>query len=994
GPVEKCLERAELRLAADDPVPHVGRYLPRIAKRRKGAGLESKSATIAAPFRWPGRDRADDTCAGKPREQPVAAGSLKGTPAAQRGRRTLSDVSAVVGREVEIAGIDSFLGPSGPGVMVLSIAGEPGIGKTTVWQEAVRLARDRGYSVLAAGSTESEAKLSFVGLGDLLSSVPAALVASLPPPQRAALDVALLRVEVTRPPDRRLLGTAFGSLLRELAADAEVVVALDDVQWLDPPSRAVLEFALRRLRETPVRVVVSMRTATRSPLLDVVPDERRRRLVLGPLSVAALHRIFEERLGRSFPRPTLVRIAKASAGNPFYALETARLLGANPGLSPLPVPADVLALARARIRALPAGSRDALLRAAAAARPDVRLVPPGPLAAGEEAGLVDIAADGRIAFSHPLYASAVYASAPLARRREAHRALAEAVSDPEERARHLALAAAGPDEDVASVVEQAARLARARGAPDAAAELGELAVRLTPPGTIAVQERRLELAMYLELVGELEQAALLLEDLSASASDFDLRAGALLRLSELVYRRAGEAEASAVARDALAAARDPILRARCQAALALWSATVDVVAAATAARDAVDALESAGADAGIRSFALASLVRVDLFAGNGFDESAAQRALELEASAPPPAVDDRVVFKLGQWLRYVDDFDGARSRLAEAEQAAEEEGDESSLVNILLNCVILDLWSGAWSRAEQLSERLATVAGQLGVAHVAADWQAYVDAHLGRLEAVRKAALAADRAEPIIDMLSLRTLGIVELAAGLYEDANAHLARALVLAEQVGFREPAIWRLEGDAIEAAVAAGELDRAEQLVLRFEEQAARSRIPWCLAVSARSRGLVLAGRSQLHEAATALEGALSAHDRCPMPFERARTLLALGRVARRLKQKRKARETFEAALLVFEELGAALWAERTREELRRVTTRKAPETLTATEREIAGLAAAGLTNQMIAERAFVSRKTVEANLARAYRKLGISSRAQLARALEDHRARSIS
>ena len=405
------------------------------------------------------------------------------------------------------------------------------------------------------------------------------------------------------------------------------------------------------------------------------------------------------------------------------------------------MPADVLALMRARIQALPASTRDALLRAAATSRADVRLMNPAPLAAAEEAGLVDISADGRVAFSHPLYASAVYASAPLARRRAAHRALAKTATDPEERARHVALAADGPDERAAAVVDRASRLARSRGAPDAAAELTELAVQLTPPESSALQERRLELATNLELAGDLVRATALLEDLSATASDTDLRARALLLLSNLVYRRAGESQASVVAREALAAARDPILRARCQASLAVWSATVDVVAAATAARDAVSALEDAHADAEIRSVALASLVRADLFAGNGFDAAAAHQALELELAAPPASVDDRVTFKLGQWLRYVDDFDGARLRLVEAEQTAEDEGDESSMVNILLNRVVLELWAGAWRSAEDAAQRLAIVGDQLGVPHAAADWQAYFDAYVGRLDAVREAAI-------------------------------------------------------------------------------------------------------------------------------------------------------------------------------------------------------------------------------------------------------------
>jgi DNA-binding CsgD family transcriptional regulator len=468
----------------------------------------------------------------------------------------------------------------------------------------------------------------------------------------------------------------------------------------------------------------------------------------------------------------------------------------------------------------------------------------------------------------------------------------------------------------------------------------------------------------------------------------------LLLRSGLVYRRAGESEASVVAREAVETADDPLLQARCQAVLAGWAGTVDATQAATAARAAIESLEGSGADPGLLSFALANLVRAELFAGSGFDRQAAERALALELAAAPAAVDDRLVYKLGQWLRYVDDFGGARRLLEEAEQAAQEEGDESSLVNILLNRLLLEIWAGAWPLAAELSARLTQVSDQLGVPHAAAIWQAYLDAHLGRIDAVRDAALAAEHSEPMIEMLYLRSLGMAELSAEQYEDASTHLGRTVELIERAGTREPAIWRADGEAIEAALVAGQLEAAEGHLERFAQQAARSGIPWSLAVSARCRGLVLAARGDLDDAATAVEDALVAHERCPMPFERARTLLALGRIRRRLKQKRLARNALEAALSVFDELGAELWAERTRDELRRVTTRRAPDTLTVTEREIAQLAASGLTNEAIAERVFVSRKTVEANLARAYRKLGISARAQLARALEQHPDPSIS
>jgi DNA-binding CsgD family transcriptional regulator len=236
-------------------------------------------------------------------------------------------------------------------------------------------------------------------------------------------------------------------------------------------------------------------------------------------------------------------------------------------------------------------------------------------------------------------------------------------------------------------------------------------------------------------------------------------------------------------------------------------------------------------------------------------------------------------------------------------------------------------------------------------------------------------------------MIYLRSLGLVELSAGEIAAADEHLARALEILDASGIREPAIWRIEGEAIEAAVAAGRLDRAEALIGELERRAARSGIPWSLAVSRRGRGLLRAAQGDLDGAAEVLEEALAEHERSPVPFERARTLLALGRVRRRQKKRRLAQEALAGALRVFEDLGSPLWAERAREDLARVTARPAPGGLTPTEREIARLAAEGMTNRAIAGRVFVTPKTVEANLARAYRKLGITSRAQLARALAD-------
>jgi DNA-binding NarL/FixJ family response regulator len=285
--------------------------------------------------------------------------------------------------------------------------------------------------------------------------------------------------------------------------------------------------------------------------------------------------------------------------------------------------------------------------------------------------------------------------------------------------------------------------------------------------------------------------------------------------------------------------------------------------------------------------------------------------------------------------------------------------------------------------------------GQQAVGAAAGDiWRAYVDAYAGRIEDVREAAAKADPDEPMGIALWSRCLGLAELAADETVSADGHLAEAVEVFERVAFREPAIWRVDGDAIEAALAVGDLDRAEELLSRFEERAARSGIPWGLAVSSRCRGLVLAARGELDAAADALDRALAEHEHCPMPFERARTLLVEGRLQRRLKQKRQARLSLDAARELFASTGAETWLARVDEELGRVAVRRAPAELSATELRIAQLAAEGLSNKAIAEQVFVSVKTVEGNLKRAYRKLGISSRAQLARALDRGDAQAIS
>jgi DNA-binding CsgD family transcriptional regulator len=890
-------------------------------------------------------------------------------------------VPSVVGREEELRVVEAFLASRG-GAAALVVLGEPGIGKTTVWEAAVGLAREQGL-VLTTRPADSEAKLSFTGLSDLLSSTPEEVFAALPVPQAAALDAALLRKASDRPPERRAVAAGVLTVLRELSSESPVVLAIDDLQWLDPPSSAVLEFALRRLGPEPVRTVVTARSGTQSGLLTALDrDLRAERIELDSLSVAALHRIVADKLDRRLSRPAIVRIAEISRGNPFHALEIARELGKDE-----PAPAGLDDLVRRRVRALPAETRDALLRAAALARPTTAVLGAHALGSAEEAQLIRIEPDGRIHFVHPLFASAVYSSASLEQRRRVHKELASIVDDPEEQARHLALAAERADEQLLAMLEEAARAARARGAPDSAAELTELALRFAPTDRL-----KFELAEHLYLASDFERAGAVLEELCATLDRGDTRARALVTLGDIEYWRKGDSAALALAERALADAADPLMRARCHVSIAMHAGTVDLPKAAENARIAVALLEPrVDAEPGLTAAAMGALVRAELFLGNGYQTVMAERALQLERSAPLTEVDARVAFKVAQWLRYVDDFDGARRQFAQVEADARDEGDDPAIANILLNRVALETWAGELTEATDLAERMLDAFAQLGFeGQGPIVWRVYVDAYAGRIDAVRAAAAGVDEPEPIIAALWQRLLGLVELAAGDVDAVDRHLTRALDEFHRIHFHEPAMWRIDGDAIEAAIAVGDLDRAEQWTSRLEGHAARSQIPWSLAVSSRCRGLVLAAQAELEPAAKALDAAVVAHERCPMPFEHARTLLVQGQLLRRLKRKTQSRASLAEAGAMFARLGAESWVARTESELARVAVRRAPDDLTATERRIAELAASGLSNPEIARQVFVSRKTVEANLARVYRKLGISSRAQLERSLRGEEA----
>ena len=367
----------------------------------------------------------------------------------------------VVGRDREFVAAGEFLDGLDMGPAALLFAGEPGIGKTTLWRATVELEKSRGCHVLTAQPAEAEAQLAFAVLADLVEPVLEKVVADLPEPQRHGLAVALLREAPGPDPlDQRAVSAATLSVLRLLAATAPVLVAIDDLQWIDRASARVLEFVVRRLDRLPVGLVACERVSDggtiRLDLRRAIPRDRYTRLRLGPLSLGALHQVLKQQLGRSFPRRTLVRLQGESGGNPFFALELARCLPEDASTGQvLALPESLRRLVDNRIAALPKRTREVLLAASALRSPTVELVTsatPGrsaeslqALERAAAAGVISI--DGpRIRFAHPLFAAGVYSSVPPRVRRLAHRRLAPLVEGIEERARHLALGAEAPDE--------------------------------------------------------------------------------------------------------------------------------------------------------------------------------------------------------------------------------------------------------------------------------------------------------------------------------------------------------------------------------------------------------------------------------------------------------------------------------------------------------------------------------------------------------------------
>ncbi|HEU0243408.1 MAG TPA: AAA family ATPase, partial [Candidatus Limnocylindrales bacterium] len=923
----------------------------------------------------------------------------------------------IIGRGVELVAIEQFLDRARAGIAALVLDGEAGIGKTTLWERAVARADAGRFHVLQSRPGRAEHDLALGGLTDLFDGIGDRVLAALPDPQRHALEVALLRVAPAgSPPDQRALSVAVAATLRALAAEAPIVLAVDDAQWLDVSSAAVLAYAVRRLADRRIGLVLSVRAPAddgidgqlpqrddrAGGLIAAVPADRVQRLEVGPLALGSLHHLFQARLGRSFPRLALVRIEAASGGNPLYALEIARALDdatlpTDPN-APLPVPGSLGSLLDARIRALPGATRQAMLLAAAAAEPAIAtLERAGPgaglsLAPAVAAGVVALG-DDVVRFRHPLYAQAVLGLATPSEVRAANAALALATTSSDARARHLGLAADAPDERVAAALADSADRSRRRGATlDAAARYLEAAA--ATPATLA--DRRLDRArlaaecLFIDL-SETVHADAILEAALGGARPGPARAEARSLRAILRYYYGNVADALELGEQALEeSGDDPSLRARVLGRIAFVVMQRDLERGVTLVEEAVALLEAQAGPVDPDLLANVLLLR----AAGELGLVRPTRRAEIERGLRLITTDGRSWEREGAdgsafgLARITDDLDRAIAMTHDLIRSKSGPGGDDPFNLVQLSGLLA--FRGEWPEARRVAE--AAIEGYeregrdlhpawalRGVALVAALEGRVADA---RRDAEAGLRVATERGDDVLTVFHHHILGFVALSLGEWVDADAHLAAAAALASRMSVRHPGRFKLAGDQVESALSLGHVDRAAAIVAVLDEAARVAPTPWVLAVGARSSGLLAAARGDLVTAVADLHRALDEHERLPMPFERGRTLLALGRVHRRRREKRLADETLRAALETFVCLGATIWVDQARAELARVGRRpSAPSSLTETERQVAELAAGGLSSRQIAERAFLAPKTVGNVLGRVYDKLGIHSRAEL-------------
>ncbi len=795
--------------------------------------------------------------------------------------------------------------------------------------------------MLTARGHQAESVLSYTAVSDLLVDVDASVLAELPQLQQLAVNRVLLRAGGGGPPtDQRVVAAGVHTLFERAAATAPLLVAIDDAQWLDPSSREVLGFVARRLRGR-IGVLLTERcdhrSGTTEEWLDLSSPEKIPRIRLQPLSLGALHRLLLQRLGHSFSRAVLVRIAEISGGNPFYALEFARMLDGRQPLTEPGLPATLAELVRMRIGRLEGDVGRILLAVASVAAPTVDLLARVDdstaehitklLEAVETGGVVEI--DGnRVRFTHPLLAHGVYSDATPGSRRAMHRALAAIENQPELKARHLALAATSADEATLAALDAAAEAARHRGAPAAAAELLELAINLGGDDL----GRRARTADHHLRAGNTQRAATMLRPAMVHMEPGPLRALVLILHAGILVYENTFAEAAAELQQALDDAREyPAISVR--AMLMLSFAQANAADYGASLRNAVEGVTVAESldDPGLLSQALATYVTVNALCGNGIDGIALGRALQLDDENSDAPVPLRPRAAAVQVLAWAGRFDEARQHAASLRRSCEDRGSDSEMLFVAIHATLIEIWQSRFTEAARIAEDSMQRAQQLGGDHplaIAGIVTAAVSAYTGRESDARESAhtalVAARRCgSPALENWPHMILGFLEVSLGNHAEALRNFEPVVASLGSIppGTELISAWWAP-DAAEAMITVGRLADAEAVIDMLARNGRRLDRAWMLATSLRCQAMLAAAQGSLLEADELARQALVEHDRLSMPFERARTQLMVGQLLRRRRLKERAARLLREAHATFEETGASLWAERTNAEFTRI------------------------------------------------------------------------
>lgn len=897
---------------------------------------------------------------------------------------------ALMGREVEQQRVGTWVrtlaafGSPGPLVM----HGAAGMGKTALWRVAVDAADAVGGTVLASRPDESELSLGYGGLSDLLSPHEARWAPVLPPHLTEALATALMLAPANGVDDRLAVYRGAQLALEAVArAGAFTVVALDDVQWLDPASAGALSYALRRWSAGPIGLVVTWRTGLEEPLgVHTVLGEPEA-VEVGPLPRDQLDRLVSGRAETPLSAARLDTIARISGGNPFYAIELARAGG------DVEVPATLSEAAARRLRSARTAGRSAIELAAVCAPAPYRLfVEQGFVAALDvavEDGILLVEDDGAsvgqaVRFDHPLLAWAAYHQLGPGLRRRLHRDAAARAVTVEERATHVARATDEPNDVAAALLDSAAGAAAKRHAIEAAAAFAREAARLTSPANREDLTRRLvDMAWWRTEWQPVEasQAA----DLALSPGVTGHDRGRVL----VVKKETAKDWESYFHWSGLASAEpglDASLVADLRSDTAWMSGALRGGDLQRACREAQRALrEASDCQERVRVGCVAALGSLLSLAGDPRAESLFERGLVLARLGVRPSNGKhvRVLYAIhlaghGLWER-------ATEQLDDEEQHATEDGNDGLLA--LVN------WTRAWLELThgdvvELDRRLAALeVTSLRSGFYRDFWAkttAVVQARRGDpacLDTVRdNRAVSFDALVLGPDGLAGHCRGLLlvaqgqpELAAPSFDALARTIPRSGVLRSELLSHLP-------EAVTAMVAAGRLNDADALIRTIDDPARDE--PLGTVLEELCRGLVQLG-SGAADAAERLGSARVRAEQIEARWLVAHAAYAQGLALRRRGLRAQARDALEVAAGLFGEMRAPPWAQRAAEAARSaVPHRSDDQALTAGETRVAELAAIGMRNAEIAARLFVSVATVETHLTRAYRKLGVRSRVELA------------